>query len=148
MKRERKKTERSSHITSARAMTELKRTSIACRSSPSRPSNRWTPSSLRGNRSCTSSAKSRRVRLNDEIQAGHGLVIGELRGKTRRIAKEHRELGQERAQIYEARQHRILEDGLIRVLGSKKWVKLLYPTFPKRSSPASGAWPEWHGSPA
>ena len=64
-------------------------------------------------------------KIDRGLKDGRGLIIAELRSKVRRYVKEHREIGQERSKIHDARQQRILEDRMIRVLGSKKRVQML-----------------------
>lgn len=64
-------------------------------------------------------------RIEEEMAAGHGLVIGELRRRVRQAFQDHREMEQERQKVYNARQQRILEDRLIALLGSKARVKAL-----------------------
>lgn len=127
MKSGKGKRESSSHFTSARAMSDLKRKADTYRLQelPVETLEQMDAELSERQKELLELGVEAEQRLDGQLRAGRGLIIGELRGQIRRIAKEHRELGQERAQIYEARQHRILEDRLIRVLGSKKRVKLL-----------------------
>ena len=66
-----------------------------------------------------------RRQLQDELERGHGSGISEHKKEIRHLARQHDELNGERAKVFDALQHRILEDRMIRFLGSKLRVMAL-----------------------